>query len=374
MRVLPRRPLAAALAPLLLAAGLAACRDAEAPQAAAPENAPSLAVDVRVAPVGRGDISQRITAPGSLVALRTSPIGPEVRGVIEEVFVDEGDRVAAGDPLFRIDPEPYQVALRQAEAGLDLARAERRQTASDLARARTLLGKDVVSQQEVDRLATTLAVAKARERQAAEAVEIAQLNLRRTLVTAPYAGTVAQRLADEGTTAQAQPQTIVVVLQEIHELEGRATIPEVHMASVSVGDRARVFVEGFPEPFETSVSAVGDVVDPATRTYEVKMRVPNPERRLKAGIFAQVEILPEPRRDVLLVPREALRTEEGRTRVLAVRDGRAVAVPVELGLVSEDAAEVLAGLEGGERVIVGEAAQTLAPGMAVRVTPVPEAS
>jgi multidrug efflux pump subunit AcrA (membrane-fusion protein) len=133
--------------------------------------------------VVRGPISQRISAPGTLAPLRESRIGAEISGRIERVFV--------------------------AEAGVDLARAERRQIEADLARARALLQKNVASQQEVDRLATRLAVARAQERNAGEAVALAELQLRRTLVGAPYAGAIVKRLADEGTTAQAQPQTIV---------------------------------------------------------------------------------------------------------------------------------------------------------------------
>jgi RND family efflux transporter MFP subunit len=258
------------------------------------------------------------------------------------------------------------VGLRQARAGLDLSRAERLQTEADLARARGLRGKEVVAQQHVERLETQLAVARAREAQAAERVHMAELDVRRTTVRAPYAGAVVKRLADEGTTALRQPQTIVLVLQESHELEGRATIPEAYLSAVRVGDRALVSVEGHPSSIETAVSAVGDAVDPATRTYEVTMRVPNADHALKAGVFAEVTIHPVPRKDVLLVPRAALRSEEGRTRVLSVRDGRAVAVPVTLGVVSTESAEVLSGIEEGERVIVGEEAQTVAPGMAVR--------
>jgi len=134
-------------------------------------------------------------------------------------------------------------------------------------------------------------------------------------------------------------------------------------------------VEGIPEPIETAVSAVSDTIDPSTRTYLVKMRVPNQDFRLKAGVFAQVEIYPRGKADALLVPREAIRTEEGRTKVLVVRDGRAAAVPVEIGIASEDSAEVLRGIEVGEEVIVGEAAHTIAPGMPVKVVPrVAEAS
>ena len=299
----------------------------------------------------RGTIAQRITAPGSLDALRESRVGAEVRGRLWKVYVDDGDRVNEGDPLFQIEPDPYVLAFRQAKAGRDLARAERRQMESDYQRALALLRMEV---------------AKAHERQAEEAVDLAKLNLRRTLAQAPFAGTIAKRLADEGTTALAQPQTVVVVIQETHELEGRATIPEAHLQAVHVGDRAIVHVEGLADPIETTITSVGDAVDAATRTYVVKMRVSNADHRLKAGVFAEVEILARPREDVVMVPREAIRTEEGETRVLTVSDGRARSVPVRLGVVSPEAAEIRTGLEPGQRVIVGDEAQTIAPGMRVR--------
>jgi RND family efflux transporter MFP subunit len=324
------------------------------------------AFDVPVVLVGRGAIAERISAPGSLLARRESHVGTLVSGRIERVFVSEGDRVEAGAPLFQIDPAPYTAALRGAEAGLDLAHAERRQVEADLARARELEREQIVSKQQLDRLATSLAVARARERQAAEAVAIARQDLERTRVVAPYAGSVASRLADEGTSALVQPQTIVLVLQETTELEAQAAIPESQLQRIHVGDPAQLFVEGIADPIETAISAVGDTIEPATRTYLVTMRVSNQDHRLKAGVFARVEILPGTREGVL-VPREALRTEEGRHRVLVVRDGRAVAVPVELGVVSDELAEIVKGVEVGEPVIVGEAAGALAPGMRVRV-------
>jgi RND family efflux transporter MFP subunit len=325
------------------------------------------ALDVSVVRVGSGAIAERISAPGSVLARRESQIGTMVSGRIERVFVSEGDRVGAGAPLFQIDPGPYAAALRGAEAGLDLARAERRQLEADLARARELEREKIVAPQQLDRLATSLAVARARERQAVEAVAIARQDLERTRVVAPYAGSVASRLADEGTTALVQPQTIVLVLQETAELEAKAAIPESQLQRIQPGDPARLFVEGITDPIETAVAAVGDTIDPATRTYLVTMRVANADRRLKAGVFARVEIRPRAREAVALVPRAALRTEEGRNRVLVVRDGHAHAVPVEVGVVSDELAEILRGVEPGEPVIVGEAAGALAPGMRVRV-------
>jgi RND family efflux transporter MFP subunit len=332
----------------------------------------STVLEVTTTAVRRGSISHTISAPGSLVARRESRIGAEVRARIERVYVEEGDRVEADEPLFQIDPSAYEMALRQANAGLDVARAERHQLESDLARARRLKTENVVAEQEIERLETSLQVAKAHERQADEAVALARHNLEQTVVRAPYAGSVAARLADEGTTALVQPQTIVVVLQETAELEARATIPESQLAMVRIGDEARVHVEGIPEPIRTEVSAVSDTIDPATRTYLVKMPVPNPDYALKAGVFAHVEIFPKAKRDTLLLPRLAVRTEDGRTRVLIVEDGRAVAAPVQIGIVTGDDAEVLSGLAEGDEVIVGKEAGIIAPGMEVR--PIPSAA
>jgi RND family efflux transporter MFP subunit len=246
-------------------------------------------------------------------------------------------------------------------------RAERRQIEADLARAEKLRSQNVVAAQQAERFTNALDVATSAEREAGEALALARRNLARTVVRAPYTGSVAKRLADEGTTALVQPQTVVIVFQETSELEAHATIPEVHLAAVRVGDTALLHVQGLPEPLQVKVTAVGDNIDRATRTYLVVMKVPNPGHKLKAGVFARVEILPAAKGHVILVPREALRSEGGRNYVLSLKDGRAVETPVSIGIVSEDSAEVLRGVREGDEVVVGEAARTLGPGMRVRV-------
>jgi RND family efflux transporter MFP subunit len=354
---------------LLGALALVACGRAEPDPATATESTVEAAepvVTVETARVRRGAILQRISAPGSLLARRESRIGTEVRGRIEKIFVAEGDRVSAGDPLFRIEAEPYELALRGAQAGLDRARAEREQIDADLRRGRELRRKEILAEQGFDQLETRLDVARAAEREAAEAVAMAQRNLDQTLVRAPYAASVAARLEDEGTTALVQPQTIVLVLQEISELEAEVAIPEVHFAAIRLGDPALLEVEGLAHPIASEVSTVSDSVDPATGTFPVKMRVPNPDGALKAGVFARVEILPRAKGDVLLVPPEAIRREDGRTSVLLVRDGRAVAVPVRIGVAAEDAVEVLHGVRVDDEIVVGDAARMLGPGMRVQ--------
>lgn len=345
---------------------LSSCDRVQRAAPAAPQAVVEPEVEVQTGHLRRGALSQQLWAPGSVVARRESHIGAEVSGRIVRVNVTQGDRVEAGDPLFEIDRAPYEMALRQAEAGVDVAEAESRQLEADLQRARTLRQQKVVAEQDIERLTTSLAVSRARVRQANEGVALARHHLERTLARAPYAGSVAARLADEGTTALVQPQTIVVVLQETAELEARASIAESQMGLVRVGDLAVVRIEGVPEPVHTHVSSVSDSIDPATRTYLVKMPVPNLDRVIKAGVFAHVEIAPKDRDEVLLAPREALRVEEGRTRLLVIRDGRVEALPIELGVFAENEAEVLSGADGGEVIVIGDAARTIAPGMRAR--------
>jgi membrane fusion protein (multidrug efflux system) len=363
------RRIATLLAIFALGAAISSCSRTEAPATPAPGAGGAAAeteIEVRTVPVRRGAIVQRIEAPGTLEAKRESKIGAEVQGRIDRVFVDEGDRVETGAPLFQIDREPYEMGLRQAQAALEHTRAEKRQVEADLARARELQKQNIVPAQQIEKLETGLAVARAGEAQAVQALALAQHKLDRTLVTAPYAASIVARLADEGTTVLVQPQTIVVVVQESGELEARATIPESRLSLVRVGDPALIHVEGMPAPIQTEVQAVADAIDPASRTYTVRMQVANPDHALKAGVFARIEIVPQSKRDVLIVPRAAIRSEEGLSRVFTVRDGRATPVPITLGAVSETEVEVIDGLRVDTRVIVDEAEQHLAPGMRVR--------
>jgi RND family efflux transporter MFP subunit len=359
------------LAAALLATSAFACSGAEhaaapAPGAVAAGKAGDASTEVTTAIVRQGPILPRVTAPGSLFPKRESQIGAEVAGRIERVFVSVGDRVEAGQPLFQIDPATYEAGLAQAEAGLRLAKAQRRQNESDLSRMQLLLERDFAPKQQVDKLATALEVARAQERQASEAVEMARLLLSRTLVKAPFAGSVSQRLADEGTTALAQPQTLVIVLQETETLEAKVAIPEAQLSLVHPGDKATLHVQGVEKPIETEVFAVSDSIDPATRTYLVRMHVPNADRVLKAGVFARVDIVARSLSDAVLVPRDAVRTEDGESRVYTIQNGLAVGVPVRLGVVTEEAVQVLSGIEPGAEIIVGESARSVVPGMRVR--------
>jgi RND family efflux transporter MFP subunit len=370
---------AALLAALLVGMGSLACGNADpqdsnnpavsAGPVEADPSAASASERVTTARVRKGAITALVTASGSIAACRSTPLGPAVPGRILRVFVKVGDTVAEGDPIFLIDEEPYRIALEEARAGLALARAELAQAQQEAERARKLAQKKTVSEQAYDRAQTGATVARAHVAQAKSQVARMENNLERTQVRAPYAGSIVDRLADEGTMATVTPNTIVVVLQETNALEAVLDIPEASLAVVRVGDTARLHVEGVAEPFESTVQVVSDRIDLASRTYEVRVPVTDVDRRLKAGAFVRGEIEPSMKDAVLLVDRSALITLDGRTYAFRVSDGRAERVPVRLGVVGEGDAEVLSGLAEGDEVVVGRIVARLADGAQVQTGP-----
>ena len=348
---------------LALAVGGLACssRHSETSPARAAVDEPA-AVEAQVETVRRGSILPIVSAPGSLLARRESRIGPEVTGRILRIHVDAGDRVKAGDLLFEIDPAPFEIAVRQAEAGVELARAQLAQLEADRARAVALHDRNVMAQQAYEKVRTSVEVAHAQLRQAQAQLDHAREQLEKTNVLAPYDASIVERREDEGTIATLMPPTVVLVLQEIDRLEARAAIPESQADLVRTGDATRIFVEGLADPIEGVVAAVDDRVDPANRSYTARIDVPNADRRLKSGLFVRVEIASSARRDVLVLPREAVRSEEGRSLVFRVEDGHATSREVRLGVATGDSVEVLAGLAEGDRVVVGDAVRNLSDG------------
>lgn len=320
---------------------------------------------VLTARVARGAIAARITASGSIAARRTTGIGPEVAGRILRIHVDIGDQVAADAPLFEIDAEPYRIALEAARAGLALAHAQSVQADQEAERARRLSEQSIVAQQQYDRMRTQAAVAHAQVQQAEAKLRQVRHDLARTIVRAPYAGSIVERHVHEGTMATVRPNTVVVTLQETGALEAVLDIPESLQVPVRPGDAVRLFVEGLAEPLEGQVRAASDRIDPESRTYRIRVPVNDPSGTLKAGAFVRADVEPSARADALVIDRSAVHLLDGRAYVVRVTHGIAERVPVRLGVVAAERAEILTGVGEGDRLVIGETATRLADGTPV---------
>jgi membrane fusion protein, multidrug efflux system len=321
---------------------------------------------VETSVVRRGLLQATVTASGSVRSPRSTELGPEVGGRLVRVQVDVGDTVREGAPVFRIDPEPYQLDLEEAQAGLALARAELEQAEQEMERARRLADQQVVPQQHLDTQVTHHAVQRARVTQAEARVHRAQQDLDRTTIRAPYDGFVVDRRLHEG--AMVTPASVVLTLQQAGGYEAILAVPEASRLPVRTGDPVRLVIEGVSGHVPSRVRAVNARIDPESRTYEVRVPIETSGAVVKAGAFVRGDIDPVPIAESLLIDREAILTRDGRNFVFRASGDRAQQVPIELGAVGARLAEVARGLAEGEQVVLGDVVERLADGAPIRVT------
>jgi len=348
----------------LLAAGLSACWGGDIPEAGDVPAAPP----VQASPVRMEEIVEPILGTGSVVAEKTTEIGPRVDGIIDEIYVKVGDQVESGQPLFRTRQVNYEIGVRQAQHTLALARADLRKAERDLQRAEELRDSNILSEDGLDTVKTAHEIALAGAGQAVTALDQARQSLADSVVKAPYSGTITARYADEGVMQRTMLNTdaAVVQLMKIDRVVVIVQVPAIHLARVHVGTPARIEIDGVPGAFEGAVFVLNDRVDARTRAFEVRVPLENSERVIKPGLFARAHLMPEPR-DVPVVERRAVLGAEGDRYVFVEEDGHAARRPVRVRDLDAVRLEVLDGLGPGDQVLIGPAVARLRDGDAIMV-------
>jgi RND family efflux transporter MFP subunit len=351
---------------LLAALALAACGSDEAPVAAAsPEPA---AVPVASTTVVRESIVEPVLGTGTIAAHKSTDVGPRVSGIVDVIHVAVGDRVEEGAPLFRTRPVDYEIRVREAESSARLARANADKAKRDLERIRTLHDESVASEERLDAVRTANEMAAAQRDQAEAALAQARQNLADTTVAAPYRGVITRRFVDEGAmlSTMMTAGNAVVQIMKVDVVAAIVQLPEVHLARVHVGTPGVVRVDGIARTYDTQVHIVNDRVDAVSRAFEVRLAIENPDYALKPGLFAEVELRPEPR-EATLLERAALLGGTGAAYVFVLDGDRASRRVVRVAELDAARVEVLDGLAPGERVLLGPNLTQLADGTAVAV-------
>lgn len=358
---LPLRSTARALSLAVTMSVLAACGGQGAPAAPAArtaepgQGAAKLdAVPVEVAKASRRAISASYSGTATLDAPAEAQVVAKTTGVILRLMAEEGDVVQAGQVLARLDPDRKELALAQSQAQL-------RKLESEFKRSQELFARQLVSADAHEKLRSELEIQRA-------AVDIMRLELSYTHVVAPISGIVAQRMVKEGNLVQTNAPLFRIV--DTSRLEAVLNVPERELATMKPGLPVRMHVDAVPGvAFEGKVDRVAPVVDSGSGTFRVVTTFQGAEL-LRPGMFGRVEVVYDQRADVLVVPRDALVEGDGVTAVFAVRDGKAVRTPVQLGYVNGSFAEVRAGLDEGDQVVtVGKV--TLRDGASVEVVNAP---
>jgi membrane fusion protein, heavy metal efflux system len=283
---------------------------------------------------------------------RTARLAAPVAGRVAELLVRVGDRVEADQALIALEsPEVKAAESEYVRAEADQIVARRTAERSERLRAaHAIADKDWLQAIED---AHKAAAEFERARAALERLRVAPgERTSRYLLRAPFAGTVVERKALVGMEASAESADPLVVVSDLSRVRVLVRLPERQLALVKPAQAVAVRVDAYAEAFPGTVSAIGDVVDDATRTVLVRCTVDNPDRLLKPAMFARVTLEPPPGVRLTVVPARALLSDGRRFRVLVrAADGRLESRPVEVGAELGDEVQVLSGVRGGEEVV-----------------------
>jgi membrane fusion protein, multidrug efflux system len=294
---------------------------------------------------------------GTLEPYRQVEVRAQVPGVVAELRVDRGDAVGSGQLLARIEAEGIRGQAASARAGVASAEANLALARRQLESARTLHAAGAMSDIEFEQAQAAFEAAQA-QLAAAEAQAVgAGESARRASVSAPIAGEISDRTVSEGEAVNVGQALLTIVNSSFLELEGN--VPVNDAVGIRAGMPVEFTIDAYPgRTFSGTVARVEPTADPGTRQVGVYVRLPNQDRGLLGGLFATGRILTGERQTVTVVPEAAVRGSGDGAHVFAIRDGRAVRVPVEVGARSESEGviEITAGLEAGETVIVAPGA------------------
>lgn len=337
--------------------------DSAPPESPAGENE----VKVVFVTVSSAEIAEPILGTGTIAAAKTTDLGPRVDGIIDEIFVRVGDRVAEGDPLFRTRQIDYEIRVEEAEHRYALARAEAHKAGRDRERAEELFRTGVASEELVDASRTTDDIARARLGTAKAARSRARQSLTDSIVTAPYAGTITQKSVDEGVMMRTMISggSSVVQIMKIDIVVAIVAIPAIHLSRIHVGTPGRIRVDGVEGEFESKVLIVNDRIDHHARSIDVRLPIMNPDFTLRPGLFTKVELVPDSRTTLVLDRRALHGTGAGQYVFVESSEKRAVRRQVSTRDLDGDRVEVLDGLREGDRALISMNEIELVPGARV---------
>lgn len=313
------------------AAGCGRGSDAGEPVAPRPES-----VLVTVAPVAVRTVERAVSVVGTLAPNEEAEVASEVEGQVIEVMADLGDRVAKEQVLARIRGDVTEARLREAEASLDKAVA-------DEARARPLRAQGIISAQEYDQVRSAADAGRARRDQL-------RIQLDRVAIRAPFDGSIAARSLSVGDYVR--PGTVVMRVVQDRPLKFRGEVPEREAPTLQPGQLVRIAVDAFRgESFEGHVSRVAAASSQQARSLAFEAVVPNEDGRLRPGFFAHGEVIVQRDERALAVPRSAVSTFAGITKLFVVDGDVAHERPVVLGTDLGDGwVEVTEGVTRGMQV------------------------
>jgi HlyD family secretion protein len=328
--------------------------------------------------IAYGDLTQTVTANGTLNPVVLVNVGTQVSGTVKKLYADFNSKVSAGQILLELDPTTYRAAVEQssgnvasAEAALKLARANEQ-------RSRELFGLEYVSKQDLDQAIQAREAAQAQLQTARGQLAKDRANLQYSIIRSPVSGVVVSRTIDVGQTVAAsfQTPTLFQIAQDLSQMQIDTNVAEADIGKIKIAQPVRFTVDAFPgKRFEGKVRQIrlNPINQQNVVTYDVVVAVSNPELILMPGMTAYVSFVVAEHSNVLLVPNTALRfkplsaVRDGKRpagnrdktdkkpagKVYAVRGDGIEPLTVEVGISDGRYSEVLGGeIKAGDRVVL----------------------
>ena len=286
----------------------------------------------RTAKVDRGDVTQTVTATGSLSAVTTVKVGSQVSGIVAVLHADFNKEVKKGQLLAELDPTPFLAKVEQNQGALDKAKVDARNAEISLRRQKALGAEGLAPQADLDQAQANSDGAKAAVEQAEASLKQAKTDLSNSKIIAPIDGTVVDREYDVGQTVAAsfQAPMLFQIAQDLTKMQVSADVSESDIGSIKVGQAARFTVDAFPDRmFRGRIAQIRlfATVNQNVVTYPVIIEVPNPDLDLKPTMTANVVIDVATAPGALRIPNAALRWRPESAATTASPEERMAARP-----------------------------------------------
>jgi membrane fusion protein (multidrug efflux system) len=277
-----------------------------------------------------------VYATGSLLPNESVSISPERPGKLQKILFHESAYVQKGQLLAKIDDEELVAQLEKLHLQKTMAAKEEK-------RGKELLAISAISQEQYDQWLHTLEQIQAD-------IHLLKVQIEKTNIRAPFSGLLGLRNISLG--AYVNPSQSLVELRQLNPLKLEFDVPEKFMQEIRVGQQVTFEVVGFKTPFTAEIYALSPEISPTTRSFKVRARCPNPNRTLKPGNFAKIEVVTGINKHATMVPTDAIIPVIDGQEVFVIQQGRAETRAVITGNRKGIMIEIVEGLEAGDTVII----------------------
>ena len=319
------------------------------------------------------DVPVFVSGIGTVQAFNTVSVRSRVDGQITKVFFTEGQDVKAGDPLFQIDPRPFQAALDQAQAARDRDQAQLEGAQRNLQRYAKLVVPGYQSRQSYEDQQATVGQLQATVKADEALIESAKLNLDYALVKAPIDGRTGQRLVDVGNVIQANQNSVLVTITQLKPIFVSFTVPQENLDQIRRNQAKQpldVIAYGQDDRTVLStgkLSLIDNQVDIATGTIRLRATFDNSDERLWPGEFVNARLIVSVMNNAVTVPAQTVMQGPNGAYVYVIKpDSKVEHRDVKVAMTQDDEAVIVQGLSAGEQVVV-EGQYRLTNGATIKV-------